>query len=431
MPKVIRASFLSLDRSRASPYPCTSDGSEPLKNPLESEENAKEWEEVRCPICIEHPHNAVLLKCSSHEKGCRPFMCNTSYRHSNCLDQFCKSSSSPCCSTAMLRELPLTITTSHSASEEQSSPGQICPCCSQLQSKPLCPLCRGELYGYVVVKAARNFMNSKVRNCASETCDFSGSYSELRKHARSQHPSVRPSEVDPTRHRDWVRWERERDMEDVLSLVQQSHTEDIADDSSGEFNTWMSSLFSAMFRSLEVMLATRLIDASSSPSSGREQTHNRRSGRMPRVHYDNDTIPTTRRSNMVSDSTSRPRGLRWRAPNNGVETSHSPRWSHNSLSGETGHTSRWSSNVIIEPSSRAIRWGNSSFSEETNRAPRWGNNSLSEEASRAPRWGSNSLPEETGRAPRWGNTSVPESAPRSQGLRWRNQRWPTNHNNRR
>ncbi|KAL6285836.1 hypothetical protein ACE6H2_010226 [Prunus campanulata] len=432
MPKVRRASSLSLDRSRASPYPCTSDDSEPynLKNPLESKENVKEWEEARCPICIEHPHNAVLLKCSSHEKGCRPFMCNTSYRHSNCLDQFCKSSL-PCCSTPMLQELPLTITTSHSANEEQSSLGQTSPCGSQLEPKPVCPLCRGEIYGYVVVEAARHYMNCKVRNCSSETCDFNGTYSELRKHARSQHPSVRPSEVDPNRHSDWVRLERERDLEDVLSLVQQGPAEDIVDEESGEFSSWMTNLFSAMFRSLEVMLVTRLMDSSSGSSSGREQTHNRRSGRMPRAHYDNDTISVARRSNILPDSTSRPRGLRWRAPNNDVEISRAPRWSQNSLSGETGHASRWSNNFISEPNSRAPRWSNNSLSDETNRARRWGNNSLPEETSRASGWGNNSLPEETSRAPpRWSNTSVPENAPRPRGLRWRNQRWPT-YNNRR
>ncbi|CAN6707001.1 unnamed protein product [Malus baccata var. baccata] len=472
MPKVRRDSSLSLDRSRASPYPCTSDDSDAynLKNPLESKDNAKEWEEARCPICMEHAHNAVLLKCSSHEKGCRPFMCNTSYRHSNCFDQFCKSSS-PCCSTVMLQELPLTHT-SHIASEEQSSPGQSSPCGSQLDLKPVCPLCRGEIYGYVVVEAARHFMNAKVRNCSSETCDFSGTYSELRKHARSEHPSVRPSEVDPNRHSDWVRLERERDLEDVLSLVQQGPGDELLDDSSGDLNSWMSTVFAAMFRSLEVMLVTRLMDSSSGSSSGREQqTHNRRSGRTSRVHYDNDTIPSTRRSNNVSDSTSRPRRLRWRALNDDVGTSRS-RWGRNSMSGEAGgHAPRWGNSLLSEQNSRTPRWGNNSLSEEANHAPRWGNNPLSEETSRAsrmgnnslteetsrwprwgnntlpeessrasiwgnnslreetnraPRWGNNSLTEETSRAPRWGNASAPENTPRTGRLRWRNQRWPTN-----
>lgn len=50
----------------------------------------KEWDEASCPICMDHPHNAVLLLCSSHDKGCRSYICDTSYRHSNCLDRFKK-----------------------------------------------------------------------------------------------------------------------------------------------------------------------------------------------------------------------------------------------------------------------------------------------------------------------------------------------------
>ncbi|PNX97370.1 hypothetical protein L195_g020599, partial [Trifolium pratense] len=71
----IKDRSLSHDSSRTSPYP--------------------KWEEARCPVCMEHPHNTVLLICSSHEKGCCPYMCNTGYRHSNCLDQFCKSFAEP------------------------------------------------------------------------------------------------------------------------------------------------------------------------------------------------------------------------------------------------------------------------------------------------------------------------------------------------
>ncbi|EYU17977.1 hypothetical protein MIMGU_mgv1a012137mg [Erythranthe guttata] len=50
----------------------------------------KEWDEASCPICMDHPHNAVLLICTSHNKGCRSYICNTSYRHSNCLDRLRK-----------------------------------------------------------------------------------------------------------------------------------------------------------------------------------------------------------------------------------------------------------------------------------------------------------------------------------------------------
>jgi len=58
---------------------------------VEESEWRKEWEEATCPICMEHPHNAVLLICTSHDKGCRPYICDTSYRHSNCLDQYRKA----------------------------------------------------------------------------------------------------------------------------------------------------------------------------------------------------------------------------------------------------------------------------------------------------------------------------------------------------
>ncbi|PON65321.1 Zinc finger, RING/FYVE/PHD-type [Trema orientale] len=50
----------------------------------------KELDEISCPICMDHPHNAVLLLCSSHDKGCRSYICDTSYRHSNCLDRYKK-----------------------------------------------------------------------------------------------------------------------------------------------------------------------------------------------------------------------------------------------------------------------------------------------------------------------------------------------------
>ena len=65
------------------------------KSLIEDEKNVKLFEDTRCPVCMEHPHNAILLICSSHDKGCRPFMCDTSYRHSNCFDQFRKSFNEP------------------------------------------------------------------------------------------------------------------------------------------------------------------------------------------------------------------------------------------------------------------------------------------------------------------------------------------------
>lgn len=60
-------------------------------------------------------------------------------------------------------------------------------------------------------------MNSKPRSCSLETCDYRGTYSELRKHARRDHPFVRPTEVDSGRQSDWMRMDREGDWEDFLS----------------------------------------------------------------------------------------------------------------------------------------------------------------------------------------------------------------------
>ena len=147
MQKDRRVRSLSSDCYRVSPYQCSSRDAmqcqpeNPLGLRFESADDVKEWENARCPICMEHPHNAVLLQCSSFEKGCRPFMCNTSYRHSNCLDQFCKSStSSP--STAMLQEIPLGNMTSASCSWRD--PSFFCDqteASSDLQPKLLCPLC--------------------------------------------------------------------------------------------------------------------------------------------------------------------------------------------------------------------------------------------------------------------------------------------------
>ncbi|GLU22126.1 hypothetical protein SLE2022_382220 [Rubroshorea leprosula] len=230
MPKDRRVSSLSFDRSRVSPYPCSSRNAKQFttESPSKAVYEFKEWEEAKCAICMEHPHNAVLLHCSSFEKGCQPYMCNTSYRHSNCLDQFCKSSvSSP--STVRLREIPpLRMTNaSHNVREplpqdEQGGAGG-----SSSQPNLVCPLCRGEVYGWSVVEPARRFMNSKARSCSCENCDFGGTYSELRKHARAMHPLVHPSEVDPARQRDWTRLEQERDYEDMRSSIQSAFGEDI------------------------------------------------------------------------------------------------------------------------------------------------------------------------------------------------------------
>ncbi|KAE8700627.1 Glutaredoxin 4 isoform 1 [Hibiscus syriacus] len=298
MPKDRRVGSLSFQRSRISPYPCSSKDRDAKQchpdNPLGlgfgSAEDVKEWEDARCPICMEHPHNAVLLRCSSFEKGCLPFMCNTSYRHSNCLDQFCKSSlSSP--STAVLQEIPLGNPTSTSIGwrnppfhYHQTDAG------SDIQQKLFCPLCRGDIYGWSVVESARHFMNSKVRSCSSETCDFGGTYSELRKHARSAHPLVRPSEVDPERQRDWTRLERERDYEDMLSSIQpvageESNGESLSD--LEDFRSWLTINLAYLTLALEFI----------SDSRGIEDDNFRRRLGNRRFRYDRESDHGTRENN--------------------------------------------------------------------------------------------------------------------------------------
>lgn len=259
----------------------------------------KEWEDATCPICMEHPHNAVLLVCSSHDNGCRPYMCDTSYRHSNCLDQYRKaysvadrsSGGSPSVSDLSHETAPGQAwhgeavppessgdRGEHRRSQERSSrrgtsladtrhgagfedrvsdrvrvPLVLAPprmllvdeadvyeggreevdglresrgapavpqrsALATAGDKDLkCPLCRGQVKGWKVMESARQHLNHKKRSCSQETCSFSGTYDELRKHARGVHPLARPSDVDPARQRDWRRLERQRDLADVLS----------------------------------------------------------------------------------------------------------------------------------------------------------------------------------------------------------------------
>lgn len=233
MPRDRRDRSLSVDRSVVSHFSSSSSASH-LK-PSENDENIKEWEEARCPVCIEHPHNAVLLLCSSHDKGCRPYMCDTSYRHSNCFDKFCKlfvESPPHQEDQNQQQQDPATIPNSQPERTE-ASPAVIAPVSFEKQvmkEKLICPLCRGQVSQWIVMESARNFMDSKSRSCASETCNFTGTYKDLRKHARLEHPSERPSEADPERQRNWRRLERQRDIGDLISTLQSSTGEEWAED---------------------------------------------------------------------------------------------------------------------------------------------------------------------------------------------------------
>ncbi|PIN22755.1 hypothetical protein CDL12_04516 [Handroanthus impetiginosus] len=227
----------------------------------------KEWDEASCPICMDHPHNAVLLICSSHYKGCRSYICDTSYRHSNCLDRFKKLKEENADSLSTTSLLPgshnnstntssgnLDLMTSsfftrddenhtsipsgsvasglrstHDASldiEEQERTlwgrldhGETGVKNPDEGSNLRCPLCRGRVLGWKVVEEARNYLNLKSRSCSRESCSFLGNYMELRRHARRVHPTIRPADVDPSRQRAWRRFEDQREYNDIVSAI--------------------------------------------------------------------------------------------------------------------------------------------------------------------------------------------------------------------
>ncbi|XP_022748581.1 uncharacterized protein LOC111298143 isoform X2 [Durio zibethinus] len=139
----------------------------------------KDWEDATCTICMECPHNAVLLLCSSHDKGCRPYMCGTSFRYSNCLDQYKKF-----CNKVV------------SSNHEEAL---------------------GQVKGWTVVEPAREYLNAKKRSCMQDDCSFVGNFKELRKHMRADHPYARPRIVDPALEQNWRRLEWE--WEDVISTI--------------------------------------------------------------------------------------------------------------------------------------------------------------------------------------------------------------------
>ncbi|XVF72217.1 hypothetical protein PTKIN_Ptkin12aG0102300 [Pterospermum kingtungense] len=235
----------------------------------------KELDEVSCPICMDHPHNAVLLLCSSHEKGCRSYICDTSYRHSNCLDRFKKlrdnSSESPILHHARPINLENSSTSgmnlalrtdfiegngSQNLNEANSLAGGSevniqepdrhldsqgegiieigdfdafqrradteevdSENTSESKSSLKCPLCRGKVLGWEVVEEARRYLNLKKRTCSRESCSYTGNYQELRRHARRIHPTTRPSDIDPSRERAWRRLEHQREYGDIVSAI--------------------------------------------------------------------------------------------------------------------------------------------------------------------------------------------------------------------
>ncbi|KAG8364108.1 hypothetical protein BUALT_Bualt19G0092400 [Buddleja alternifolia] len=174
----------------------------------------KDWEDASCSVCMECPHNAVLLLCSSHEKGCRPYMCGTSFRYSNCLDQYKKAYKK--------------VTSSYnrpihdSLDNRPMGPLSHTPINNCEATELACPLCRGQVKGWTVVEPAREHLNAKQRSCVQDNCSFIGTFKELRKHVKAEHPSAKPREVDPTLEQKWRRLERDRERDDVISTIRSS-----------------------------------------------------------------------------------------------------------------------------------------------------------------------------------------------------------------
>lgn len=240
----------------------------------------KELDGASCPICMDHPHNAVLLLCSSHDKGCRTYICDTSYRHSNCLDRFKKlraenRDNPPIMTQANLdiavetpdehlelrnlsdhtvvhgyHDIPAnevvatgafprvseeygnsnrddhmemqegTLQTSGAVTVRGSSHETAnADNSSDSKLKLKCPMCRGDVLGWKVVEEARKYLNLKHRSCSRESCSFIGNYRELRRHARRDHPTARPADIDPSRQRAWRRLESQREYDDIISAV--------------------------------------------------------------------------------------------------------------------------------------------------------------------------------------------------------------------
>ncbi|KAL5205809.1 hypothetical protein ABZP36_034018 [Zizania latifolia] len=162
---------------------------------LESTLAAKErdvWKDAICPVCLECPHNAVLLLCSSHDKGCRPYICATNFHHSNCLDQ---------------------LIDSHRIPKD----------CEDLGSIELtCPLCRGGVKGYTLVEPAREQLNQNKRSCMQDSCSYLGTYGELCKHVRKKHPFVKPRSVDPVHTYRWRRLLFRSSVQDMICATSSS-----------------------------------------------------------------------------------------------------------------------------------------------------------------------------------------------------------------
>lgn len=199
---------------RTTPYPLPSHSRKVLKDvdvkkTFYEASVKQDWEDATCSVCMEVPHNAVLLLCSSYNKGCRPYMCATSHRYSNCFEQYKKAYTK---ATSAQSLQPATDDSNSNLGADETNDNTEVP-------ELLCPFCRRQVKGWTVVEAARKYLNGKKRTCMQDECSFVGTYKDLRKHVRSRHPFARPRDVDPIRKEKWKRLECERERNDVISTM--------------------------------------------------------------------------------------------------------------------------------------------------------------------------------------------------------------------
>ncbi|KAE9460291.1 hypothetical protein C3L33_07807, partial [Rhododendron williamsianum] len=139
---------------------------------MEDVQHETSWEDVVCPICLDFPHNGVLLQCSSYEKGCRPFVCDTDHLHSNCLDRF---------------------KTAYGMSSGSRSPST-----SEATSlESMDPIRQSQVTNHLVLYVEEKLQGT----CSTRT------------------PHACPSKVDPARQLDWENFQQSSEIIDVLNTI--------------------------------------------------------------------------------------------------------------------------------------------------------------------------------------------------------------------
>ncbi|KAE9450009.1 hypothetical protein C3L33_18094, partial [Rhododendron williamsianum] len=168
MPKETGVPSLSSDRPTASPYASTAETAartNMFKKLVRSVYNKESMEEAKCLICMEPPHNAVILNCSNLEKGCRPYMCGRSNRLSTV-------------STIFLNHLPRPQHLRAHFAEGKST------------------------RNYLELENHASLEHPSVRPSVVDTVlmrDWRRELSGTREPCQLEHPSVRPSVADPVR----------------------------------------------------------------------------------------------------------------------------------------------------------------------------------------------------------------------------------------